>query len=139
MGFSKEVSNFFETAKRRKFAVKCDWKGKTSQNVRNLVSLNKTYVFFGKKMCFFWKIAEGSKFAVECDWISKISQRVQNLGFVENKSDALSEKNFLSKIAAISKFALECDWISKNLQNVRKFCVTKMGFLLTKNFIEKKR
>ena len=54
-GFSKKNLEFYKIAKNSKFAVKCDWKHKVSQNVQNLALLNKVYVFFGKKMWFFLK------------------------------------------------------------------------------------
>ena len=62
--------------------------------------------FSGRKCVFFWKIAQGSKFAVECDWISKFLKTFKKV-VVENKSNALSEKNILPEL---QKFAVECDW-----------------------------
>ena len=35
-----------------KLAVKCDWKSMTSQNLQNLVIVNKIYGFFQKKFDF---------------------------------------------------------------------------------------
>ena len=134
MGFPEKILNFFRIAKSSKFAVKCDWKHKASQNVQNLVLLKKMYLFFGNKMWFFWKNAEGSKFAVDGDWMCKISKRVQKLIFCWKQIRCVIRKknSFQNRC---NKFAVECHWIRKNLQKVRKFDVLKeMGFWLTKSF-----
>ena len=54
IGFSEKKSYFFKNLpKGSKFAEECDWKSKTSQNVQNLVLLNKINRFFVEKFWFF--------------------------------------------------------------------------------------
>ncbi len=51
--FPKNPWIFFKIAKRSNFAVKCDWKSKTSQSVQKLILLCKIYGFFEKKLWLF--------------------------------------------------------------------------------------
>ena len=67
MGFSKKILNSFRIAKGSKFAVKCDWNSKISQNVQKMGFLKRIDEFFEKKFLNFFRIAKGSKFAVKCD------------------------------------------------------------------------
>ena len=55
MGFSKKKLKFFEIAKGSKFAKKCDWISKISQNVQNLGFFNKVDGFLEKKYWIFSK------------------------------------------------------------------------------------
>ena len=52
--FWKEKFDFSKKkiAECSKLAVKCDWKSMTSQNLQNLVIVNKIYGFFQKKFDF---------------------------------------------------------------------------------------
>ena len=81
MGYSKKKLSFFKIAKGSKIAVKCDWNGKISQNVKKKVFLKKNRWVFREKILNFFEIAKGSKIAVKCDWNSKISQNVQKKVF----------------------------------------------------------
>ena len=48
MGFSKKKWNFFKIAKGSKFANKCDWNSKISQNVQRL-GFSKKQMGFSRK------------------------------------------------------------------------------------------
>ena len=62
MGFSKKILIFFKIAKGSKFAVKCDWNSKISQNVQNMGFFKELDGFLEKK-----------------DWIFSKSLKVANL------------------------------------------------------------
>ena len=49
----KKILNFFKIAKGSKFAVKCDWNSKISQNVQNMGFFKEVDGFFEKKNCVF--------------------------------------------------------------------------------------
>ena len=53
MGFSKKILNFFKIAKGSKFAVKCDWNSKISQNVQNMGFFKEVDGFLEKNIEFF--------------------------------------------------------------------------------------
>ncbi len=96
MGFPKESLNFFKIAKRSNFAVKCDWKSKTSQNVQKLILLCKIYGFF-EKNCDYLKTANDKKFVLGCNWISKNSQKVEKLAPSWKKDLFSEEKSWVFK------------------------------------------
>ena len=58
MGFSKKILNFFKIAEDSKFAVKCDWNSKISQNVQKMGFLERIDGFFEKKNLNFFKNAK---------------------------------------------------------------------------------
>ena len=55
MGSWKKILNFFKIAKGSKFAVKCDWKSKISQNVQNMGFFKELDGFLEKKYWIFSK------------------------------------------------------------------------------------
>ncbi len=93
MGFSKEYLIFFKSAKRSNFAVKSDWKSKTSQNVQICFFLNEICGFFEKKFVIFLKTANDVKVVLGCNWISKISQKNEKLAPSWGKRFVFRRKN----------------------------------------------
>ncbi len=121
MGFSRVFLKFFKIAERSSFAVKCDWKSKTSENIQNLFFLMK-YMGLSKRICDFFENRQRWKFVLGCNWISKISQKVEKLA-PSWKQRLVFRRKILSflETAKGTKLAVHCDWmnrISWNLQNL---------------------
>ena len=82
MGLSKEnIELFLEPLKfkRRKLAVKSDWKSKNSGNVQNLVFLSQLEAFSRRNPGFFSDIPKGSKLALgRTGFSERTAQIIQN-------------------------------------------------------------
>ena len=76
--FRKQIDFFQKIAEPSKLSVKHHWKNKTSQNVQNLVILNKLYGFFERKNDFV-EIAKNKDSFGGCNWNSKTSRNVQKM------------------------------------------------------------
>ena len=126
MGFFEKNPIFQKSDKGSKFAVKCDWLSKFSQNVQVLI-FEKKSIDFQKKMIFF-KIVENTKFAVKCDWISDISQHVTKKKRFRKQDWLFGKKSWVwLKNAKSSQFDAGCNRISKFSLGVQN-----LGFLLKK-------
>ncbi len=95
MGFPKESLNFFKIAKWSNFAVKCNWKSKTSENIQNLFFFKWIIWDFRKEFVNFLKTANDEKFVLGCNWISKISQKLKSWLLLENKGWFFVEKTWV--------------------------------------------
>ena len=116
-----------------KLAVKCDWKGKTSRNLQNLVIVKKIYGFFEKKLWFCKNRQKLKTLLLDATEIVRLLKALKIVFFLKKR--LIFQKKILGflKTAKSNQFDAECKWNSKISQNVQK-----LGFFEKVDWFSKK-